>query len=363
VSKNLLTHLMLTALLLASCGALAGGNLQQLNLTLVDRHLLPRYQQLADAAMALQRQADTFCRAPDERGLAALHTRFHQTMDAWMGIQHIRFGTVTLFLRYNRFEMWPDKHNTGSKQLRRMLAAQDLGELAPDRFPYGSVAVQGLSALERLLFNDKPLPEAFGSADRPSYRCRLVQAIGANLARMSEGILADWSEGETPYREVIRSAEQGNDYFESSDEVATDFLNNLYTQLQAIVDQKLRRPLGDSAARAAPQRAESWRSRRSLRNIEINLEALQDMYLSGFQPMLADKQAAGLDRRIVAAFEAARAAARAIDRPLYEIAADETQRPALDRLLARCSDLKRLIGDPLPKALGIPLGFNSLDGD
>jgi predicted lipoprotein len=123
-------------------------------------------------------------------------------------------------------------------------------------------------------------------------------------------------------------------------------------------------PLGANPAEANPRRAESWRSQRSLRNIGLNLEAAEALYLTGYSVILrADAKTAPLDDEIRRAFALALQAARAVDQPTGDALQSTAQRPALERLLAAASELKRLLGDPLPTAVGLSLGFNSLDGD
>src|SRR3546814_3114375 len=71
-------------------------------------------------------------------------------MDAWMAVQHLRFGPSLLFLRVDRVEFWPDKRGTVGRHLAQLLSDHDLQPLAPRVFANGSVAVQGFPALERL---------------------------------------------------------------------------------------------------------------------------------------------------------------------------------------------------------------------
>ena len=72
----------------------------------------------------------------------------------------------------------------------------------------------------------------------------MVEAIAANLAHMAAGIRHDWSDSDSPYRQAIATAGQGNGFFEGADEVSGKLLNTLHTQAQVIVEQKLDRPLG-----------------------------------------------------------------------------------------------------------------------
>ncbi len=357
--KNLppsLLWICLLGLLLSAVNAAAGSAWLAVNQAIVDEHLVPRYQRLAESSARLSENASRFCKAPDETHMAALRAAYHEAMDDWMGIQHMRFGPVEMYLRYNRFQMWPDKHSTGPKQLRRLLSAEDRAVLAADKFAYTSVAVQGFSTLERLLFPGQRVIGDFGTPDKPAYRCDLLVAIGDNLAQMSAGIVRDWLSGDVSFRVQILGAESGNDYFESSQEVSSLLLNNLHTELQSIVDQKLLRPL----ERYQLRRAESWRSQRSLRNILLNLKATHELYRVGFAPVLTDQN---LDREIRAAFKTAIQSAEAIELPLIKIDQESKDHEKVRLLLEHTSRLKRLVAARLPAALGLSLGFNSLDGD
>lgn len=337
------------------------------NRALVDEHVIPRYQRLAEATVNLADRSRKFCAAPDKEGLNKLRDRFHGAMDAWMGVQHIRFGPVGLYLRYNRFQFWPDKHNTGARQLRRALAEQDGSRLTPEEFSDTSVALQGFTALERLLYGADVGAALFRTdAGSPSYHCRLVEAIAGNLAAMSRDIVREWTAGDPSYREIILGAEKGNRYFRSSSEVSSQFLNNLYTEIQLIVDYKLLAPLGADGAMTNARRAESWRSRRSLRNIKLNLQAAKSVYDIGFSSILASQGGEGtaLDKEIRHGFSAALDASDAVDQSLYEaIESSSARPPAVQRLLEAVSNLKRQVGAELPLALNLSLGFNALDGD
>lgn len=363
--RDTLSILLLGLAFLSPAGALAASPWPAASRAIVDDHILPRYRHLDEAAMDLDRHSRKFCAAPDESGLADIRAAFQRMMDAWMEIQHVRFGPVELYLRYNRFQLWPDKHNTAERQLGKALAEQDAAQLADDKFPYASVALQGLGAYERLLYDSDTDVAGFRAGEEGGgYPCLLLEAIAHNLARMSGDIYREWTTGAPSYRDIVLEAEHGNSYFESSDEFSARMLNNLYTSLQFIVDQKLMLPLGATPAEANPRRAESWRSRRSLRNILLNLESAEALYLTAYSsPLKADQRNAALDRDIRKAFTRALEAARAVEPPLYDALQSEARRRPVEGLLTAASELKRLLGGPLPTALGLPLGFNSLDGD
>lgn len=355
VAPVLLTGALL-GLLLSGNSKSDGSGWQMFNQAVVDQHLLPRYERLAESSRVLSQRATQFCNKPDSQALAQLREAYHGAMDDWMGIQHMRFGPVEMYLRYNRYQIWPDKHGTAAKQLRRLLAEENRDIFAPDRFPHTSVAIQGFTSLERLLYSGKLQLDDFVSGDAMNYRCELVVVIARNIAHMSSGMVADWRPGELAFREVVLGAEQGNDYFASSEEVSSRLLNNLHTQLQVIVDNKLLRPMQGFRLR----RAESWRSRRSLINILLNLKATEELYQVGFSTVVTDKV---LDAEIRAGFNNVIESVERIELPLYEIKKDSIDYKRLQQLLDASRALKRLIATQLPKAVGLSLGFNSLDGD
>lgn len=326
------------------------------NLRAVDSHIVPGYQALGSSTTRISQAADAFCAAPDADGLDRLRQAYRDGMGDWQSIQHIRFGPIEYLTRAHRYQLWPDKRGTVRKHLDRLLAAQDSAALELDTFAGGSVAVQGFSALERLLFGADVGPAQFSGDAAARYRCQVVQAIGANLADMSSRLVNDWQD----QRHFIATAHDGNDFYDSDQEVSAKLLNNLHTQLQVVVEQKLERPLGDSLRKARGKRAESWRSGQSLANIRRNLQASRDLYQAAFAPRLQD---GGLKAEIDQAFADSLQAVDAITLPLYQAVKDPAARLQVETLHGRAYELKSLLGNRLPEALGLVLGFNSLDGD
>ena len=331
-----------------------------LNLIVVDEHILPGYRQLEKTTAELNEQTKAFCAKPDKASMEQLQSAFSQSLAAWQSIQHIRFGPVDFQLRMHRYQMWPDKRSKVAKHLRKRLAEKNSDSLQPQAFQQTSIATQGFSAMERLLFGKTVAISDFIDVDSGTYRCKLLQAIGSNLAVMSVEIVKEWTQGEQPFRNVIATAAQGNGFFESEREVGGKILNNLYTQLQLIVDLKLDLPLGKSVKKAKGKRAELWRSSSSIANIRNNLIGLQQLYQVGFAPRVKD---AALKQQIDAAFKSTLAATDKIAEPLLTAVKNPDSRVAVEQLRAEASKLKGLFARELPKAVDLPLGFNSLDGD
>lgn len=145
----------------------------------------------------------------------------------------------------------------------------------------------------------------------------------------------------------------------SPSDAALDLFKSLHMAVELVADHKLARPLGDSAKAARPRLAESPRSEASLANIRANLAAARDLF-DRLRPGVTD---AAVVREIEARFDAAIAAAGAINGSLEEAVGEPAKRPAVERLRREATALKRLLAEKLSVALDLPLGFNALDGD
>ena len=125
----------------------------EVNAALVRHHIAPRYEHLATAAADFD--AAIACDDGVARDRAALRPSYDAVMDAWMAVRHIRFGPVRLFMRNYRLYFWPEARGKIAGAVDEILAADDPARFEDDRFASASVAVQGLPAVEVLLFADR----------------------------------------------------------------------------------------------------------------------------------------------------------------------------------------------------------------
>ena len=346
----------------AAAVGIAPADYQSLNFAIVEDYVLPRYLVFVETTAALERSLTQACvdgRAEASETLAA----YHAAMDAWMAVQHLRFGPSELFLRADRIEFWPDKRGTVRRHLAQMLSDRDARSLESDVFPNGSVAVQGFPALSRLLFDSKPSDWA------TPFTCDLTRAIGRNLHSIAQGLLRDWRDGEAAYAKTIESAGLGgNDRYMDAREAALEFAKSLRGALLLVEDYKLGRPLGATPEEARATRAESWRAARSLRNVAINLRSAQTLYQIGEEASFSaitrrHPKGPDLDSAILAAFDRLITAIEA--QPDSLVAALETPDgwEQLDAIRTETRQLLELLGGPLSEVLDLPMGFNSYDGD
>ena len=338
-----------------------GAEYARVNASLARTHIVPSYKYLAKSTAEFQASVYAYCAKGSDVPIAPVRTAFSRALKSWMKIDHVHLGPVQLLMRNFRIHFWPDKGGRGSKQILALLKRNNNREFAPEKFRSASVAVQGLPAAERLLF-DLVLDRS-GDKTMLQKGCQFIAAIAGNIKTMSAGIAAEWK----PYRTKIVAAGGEDAFFKNHKEVTTEFLRGMCTSLQSIVALKLERPLGKSLLAARPKRSESWRSGNSLANIIANLNGTQAMFEGerdalGLRALIpASKSAIGTE--ISTAFKQSIATASRIVQPLYDAVGDPVTRPKVDALLGETRKLRKMCTQKLAEAIGVQLAFNSLDGD
>lgn len=311
-------------------------------------HIAPGYTRLAKETAVLRQKLTAACSAQATlTGPDAQHA-YKSALSAWMRVQHVRFGPAMAMDRFYRFQFWPDKHGQAAKQIRRRLSGPVDKIPDKEKIGLGSVALQGFPALERLIFDSKSrTPEQRLKA------CKLATAIGFNLARMAEETAAEWQSYSPKEPSTVLNA----------------VVRNMMEQLQIITDLKLGRPLGKSLEAARPRRAESWRSRSSLDNIQANLESLSNLLAGsgkypGLASVLADEgETLGVRDAIVEQLAYGIGRIEEQSHPLHDAVSMQQEREAIMFLVSHIDGLRQLLFEQLAPALDVNLGFNSQDGD
>ncbi|WP_290697101.1 imelysin family protein [Amphritea sp.] len=328
---------------------------QSLNQSLVEEHILPRYRALQHSSAELAASTTALCHQPESVQLENAQEDFQQTMDAWQEVQHIQFGPIETLMRNFSMQFWPDKKNLIGKQLNLLLQQQNPDTLNVEYLYRASIGVKGLPALERLLFTSSVHQLA-----NNSYRCQLSQTIAAYIAINSQATLDEWNNG---YSDSLSSAGSQNSYYDSHQEAAVDMMKSLIEPIEAIRDQKILRPLGGGQVR--PKRSESWRSQRSLRNIQLNIASIRHLYSGTTNSVdsLLRKQGRGPQAdNINALFNRIEQQLKTVQTPLVT----SLYQPETVDQLRQISDALQQLDRGLSAemlTLNIQLGFNSRDGD
>ena len=333
--------------------------LAALNAALVERDVLPRMDRFAEATAALVPAADAFCATPSAAGLDALKRAYNGAADAWQGIQHFRFGPMELLLRTQRVAFWPDPRNAVGRQLSEVIAARDSAALTPQAFAQGRVTIQGLPAMERLLYDDAAAAK-LETGPEAGFRCELLRAIARNLAGIGADMRGEWRDGAKPYARVMTT--YGPDaHYRTAQEATLDLFKSLYTAVEIVADHKLGKPLGASLADARPALAESVRSGRSLRNVQLDLEAGAALYRAGMDAYVRDvAKDPTLASAIAQDFDKAIADAKAVSLPVEAAVRDSSRRAAVEKAQRDATALKAVLAQKLSPAARHPGGLQRI---
>ncbi|MCG7391631.1 imelysin family protein [Microvirga sp. ACRRW] len=311
---------------------------------------LPRYEALAEATSSQAAAWNDACRSKTPRDLKALDAAFHAAADAWAQVEFVRYGPIGEEFRFERMEHWPERRNAVSRALSNLISRPDAEILSPERFQETSVAGQGFSALERLLFEEETRNGLRSSAPASERLCQVGKAIATALATTSRKVSDEWRQKTLP---MLEQADEAR-----AREAVTRLVTDLLTALEVVEDFKLVGPLGPSIDATRPTTAEMWRSGRSTRAIHLNLEAAGALTRALLGPNPGDEGQGALD-----AIESAASISENAPEDLRKAVADPRGRTKIILLRDAVSSARTIATAGLPPSLEITTGFNSLDGD
>jgi predicted lipoprotein len=326
-------------------------------LAVVDRHIIPTYRALVQAADAQEKAWTPFASNRSTGDIPSLRAAYNTACDAWARAQVIKTGPISLFLRYERFAYWPEARNVTQRMLDALLASNDPKELAPETLVRDSVAAQGLTALERLLYGDVTVELLRAPGSSAEWRTQVGLGIARNLTSIANDALAEWTAPDG-MRAAIAADKGWKMIFADTAEAASLLLTDLVTAFRLMHDVKLLPVMGASPDVARPRVAEAWRSGRSRRNLWLNLESARAM-----TRLWAETVPAARRIKLESLYAAALKAVEAVPGALGEAAADSGRRALVEAARAGIKAVQLEIVATLPADLGITLGFNSLDGD
>ncbi|KEQ19127.1 imelysin family protein [Endozoicomonas numazuensis] len=294
-------------------------------------------------AVQLSQQADRFCSSPVEKNFLTLRDSWSESMSAWQSVEAVSQIYLEENMESWRFQFWPDKKNLIGRKIEALLKKPVGSDLTEE-----SVIVQGLSALEYLLFDPSSGQRILlGEANR----CRFLKSVSNTLVLNAAEMVGKWQGHGVLYNEYTSSDP------EKQVTVSVLVLNSLDVLSSRLI-REIRLPLGKK--KVNHYLAESWRSGQSLSNLRHSLSA--GLKMTSF---VLDGHLSEQDRLIW----------QQLSEDLSRINREVEQLPASINGLVESHGRGRLIvlNDNLSglrmniqkasSALNIPLGFNTNDGD
>lgn len=320
-------------------------------------HIRPAYSRMAKASKNLSLIMDAACRTDEGVTTPAIAKSFMNVAKAWVSVQHIRFGPVKDENRYERIAFWPDPKNLTSRQMSAVLAKRDETVIDAESLAKKSIALQGLTALERLM---TMVPAE--SKEEAKFRCQYAQAITQNLVLITSEVEAAWA-ADNAFTRVFAEPGPQNPLYRDHHEAALEIMKSLSAGLEFLYERKLKAPLGETIEKARPKRAEFWRSGTTLEALDANFETLMELYTKSGISAYVKSVDDGLDTTLMTSYDQALVTLKAVDKPFAKAATDKALRPKMDYLRFLAEDLSLRSSGNLANTLGLSLGFNALDGD
>lgn len=319
--------------------------------------VVPHYDAFRVAAAGEAGTIAALCAMPGTDALAAAREGFRDLLVAFSRVELYRFGPAREDNRIERLFFWPDRRGRGLRQVQGVIASQDDSAASVDTLTQKSVAVQGLPALEFVLFGTGSDALATGA----DFRCAYAESIALAIEGVAETLEAEWRD---PFAALMADAGPDNPAYRTSGEAFQDLLQAAAEQLELISDHKIAAVIGETPDDAKPRLAPFWRSNGTIAAIIANLE--------GIDALLTDELAAllGEDGEEVASARYELETAREMLQPLaddprgFEAVATDPQ--AHHRMIVAryaIDSARSIFGERMPASLGLISGFNSMDGD
>lgn len=334
----------------------------------IDNDLLSRLAEFKINADVLRRSISRWCEAggagtpEDVRGIFATVVKF------WAGVDYLRFGPAREGNRQQRIAFWPDPRGVVRKQVSRALAAKDANILSAEAIAAQSAALQGLPALELLLFAEHKGEQD----DARAYRCRFAEAIAGNVYALAGQMVDDWTKP-NGWRDLIVNPGPDNAAYHSEVESVSELIRSFLSGQQILRDQImvpwLKAAEGEKHWGGLPFET----AKLTPLYVAATAASLEELSTSLHLDQVAERVAKKApDKAWIPGWMSGGYASmkrdagklvlpgdRGGDLPKYS--SDELD--ALRRVKFYANGLRQVVGKEIAPAAGALIGFNDLDGD
>ncbi|AHB50414.1 hypothetical protein W911_16415 [Hyphomicrobium nitrativorans NL23] len=329
----------------------------------VDEFILPRIDAFKTRANVLSEAVGEACRVEAKpAALAVAQSAFVETVRAWAPLDFVRFGPSARNHRLERVLFWPDPRATAERQLNTLLAARKPELLQPGALAKQSVAVQGLTALEALLFSEKQ-PLGNGNDEAARYRCDMARAVASAIDTVAGEIQSGWA-GEDGYRAKILNPGPENRLYRDTSESAREIAKALVVGFDLVRD-RIALPELHAVSRDPPRRARLPFERSNATGVFViaTIDALKELY-----DVCAFAARIGPDKPWMVGFLSAgwnglATESRRLDDVRAGDIASKAHRHVANKLRFDITSIRQIVVRELAANAGIILGFNELDGD
>ena len=319
--------------------------------------IIQDHEAFLDAALEMVEPINNLCDDPSKKNLKAVHKNFEVLVLQWSRIEMYHFGPALENNLFEKLFYWPDRRGRAIRQVRTVLSRQDQTVLTIETLAQKSVAVQGLLALEFILFGTGSETLVIGNHHRCSYLGSIAGVIGTNAS----SLLGGWK-GEEGYATEMMNAGHANSFYNSSGEAIQELIKAAATQLQIVGELKIAASIGKLTEKAKPKRAPFWRSDLTTANMLANIIAVERLLDSGISELVVKKDDKA-NKSLRFQLDQVKLALKTIDSRWIDAVSSGQGREVLFRLHNYLAKTVKILQTSYPRALGLIFGFNTLDGD
>lgn len=326
---------------------------KNINLELTKKYIIQQQKQLDKSIKGFKANSVTLCQNKDPKYLDNVKSSYKELAMQWSKINFISFGPASLNLRRYRFQYFPDKHGTGGKQFTKFVAQKDPKSLDPKTFSDTSVAIQGITAAERLLY-DKEYSIKLTGKDK--FYCHYLIAISDNLEQINTNILSEWK----PILEKISSKKNYDD---------SDYFLKVYQDLYHLIafanEVRIKALLGASSKKNRSYKAEYRYANFSKESLLVSLHSFKELFFGfetfkGISSLVQDKKS---NTTLLTLTNDVIKSTENIENTLTKATTTTNGRKQLLDTSAKLEKLGIFLKENYSLKVGMYLGFNNLDGD
>ncbi|WP_367715287.1 imelysin family protein [Nitratireductor sp. GISD-1A_MAKvit] len=319
-----------------------------------ERYVSPALEGFRQTSGALSFSLANLCAGTGNADIEETQARFADTLAAFAQIYVLRFGPLVEDNRFERIFFWPDPRGVTLRQVQALLASDDP---LPDKLAGQSVALQGLPALDFVLFGS-----GADALSKDEKRCSYAQAIAANIADLAKALDNAWQDG-SAFHTAFTAPASDRDPYRSKAEVAGEIVKAAGTALEFARNAELLPALGNTAEKARGKRAPFWRSRQTFSFVAAQIEGVRNLVTAAGFVDGPSTLVNGYGRAMAFDLANARKALLSVDTEPERAFSRGEERDRISYASIAMEGAKETLNGELSGALGLVMGFNALDGD
>lgn len=347
-----------TAQTAAPPAGLADEAVQSVMARAVDEVIRPGYRNMQQSAARLTTAMKDLCDSGTQQTLDKAKSAFDDTVRYWSIIEIVQTGPVMQDNLFEHVLFFPDRKGLGLKQVQALIAKADPKDATVDAIAGKSVAVQGLTALEYVLYGNGS-DELIGQKN--GFRCQYGAAVAGNIQREAGEVVAAWEKPDGVQASWKHPGPQSEDFMDNK-EAVTALLGILVHGAETVRDQRLEQFYKGKDTTPRPRMAIYWRSKNTWKSMAANLEGLRTLWQKAGMAELLPADNKPVADAIEADFKTLLDTVPKLN-PDIEVATSEPEKAKLDALLADSRELITAISDQYGGAIGLSAGFSFSDGD